>query len=142
MIIKTGVLLSGLCAALLYLLWLQNPDDDLFLFVSSNRAIVISRVILAAIFIIISFRQHFTYKETRFIFGITATLLTVFGFIGISIQSVDYGLIGVINPLDYLYFIGTGLMMLLTPLTYKHRWTLFSRGVGTQTRLEPQVSRH
>ncbi len=110
MTIRVIALVTSACAACLYLFSVQEPNDPYFYLVSSNSAVVVIRLVLSAILVSLVFKSKFTYRLTHRLYGGLALALLVFGVSGIVIAPLDYALFNIIKPLDFIFFIGIGLV--------------------------------
>lgn len=140
MIIKLTALIMSLCVALLFLLGLRNPTDVLFLFVSYNQAMTVIRVLVMALFVLLVIRSRFTYWETRVFYGVLGITLVGLSMVGILVESIDYRFIATIKPLDYLFFMGSGMMLAFLSLHYEHSRKFFSRPPLRQRQMQLKIS--
>ncbi|HEU5004886.1 MAG TPA: hypothetical protein VFT49_02240 [Candidatus Saccharimonadales bacterium] len=138
MTIKVTALLTSASVALMYVLSAVIPNDPYFFLISSNIAVAIGRVLLAAILVQLVFRNKF-----RTIYGHVAScaagcVLIGFGIAGIVIAPLDYSLFSYIKPLDYIFMIGSGLLLTHAALGYERgteRLPRLSRPRNLQLRL-------
>lgn len=116
---KITALTMSVCAAVLYLFSWTSPNDPLFFFVSNNSFIAIARLLVAGGLIWLSYKKRFHFKGVKLLLGLTAIALIAFGAITISIPTLYNSLYGLVNPLDYLFFITGGFFLAASVLGIK-----------------------
>lgn len=107
------------CAAALYMLGLQSPNDPLLLFISGNPLFSSLRLILAISLLIISFKSRFKHKISGQASLYVGIALAISSIIGLAYVPAEYSLYTYVKPLDYFMILQIGLTYSLIGLTYK-----------------------
>lgn len=138
MTIKITAITASVCAVLLYVLATIFPNDPYFYVISSNPAVIIGRLVLAALLVWLAFRHKFKTAYGHRIAAGTGLAMVFFGIAGIIIPPMTYSLFSLFKPMDYMFFIESGIILNLAALTYQRgteRFPRISRPRNTQLRL-------
>ncbi|HVX58877.1 MAG TPA: hypothetical protein VG964_04085 [Candidatus Saccharimonadales bacterium] len=99
---------------------------------------IIGRLVLAALLIWLAFRPRFKMVHGHRISSFIGIFMIIFGVTGIIIPPMTYSLFTYFKPMDYMFFIESGIILNLAALTYQRgteRFPRLSRPRNTQLRL-------
>ena len=113
-------LATGIVALDVYLQSQLHSGDPLFLVVSSNLAINMIMVVLAALAVSVSFRKHFSNWYSYAATASAAGLLLIIGGAGMFLSNVLYMLPPAILPLNYIMMLQCGIVLAASALSYQH----------------------
>jgi hypothetical protein len=97
-----------------------HSDDALFLVTSSNFAVNIALLGLAAAAVGVSFKDKFKMWESYLANMVMGVTLLFVGSIGVIYTSLDNYFSGLLKPLDYFIIIELGIIYGIFSLTYSH----------------------
>lgn len=138
MTIKVTAITVSVCVVLLYILATLFPNDPYFYLISSNSAVSIGRLIVAAGLINLAFKKKFTTGYGHRLAAGLAIAAVGFGMAGIVIPPMTYSLFNYFKPMDYLFLIESGVIYGLAAASYERgtkRFPRLSRPRNTQLRL-------
>ncbi len=106
---------------------LFDSHSLLFEFVSVGQGAVIVHVGMAMILAIISLKGHFNLKMSRYISGVSGTVLLLFALLNVFYPVLQ----GVLKPYDYLFVVELGIILSLAGWGYEAKPELLNQSLFT-----------
>lgn len=121
MYIKMVSLVLATCVAELFAYGLQAPSDPMFLFISNSPAVVLLRLLLAAVLVFIAFRGRFNHRESRSAAKVIGIALACLGIVGMYSQPIINFFSDYIKVCDFMLMVSFGLALVIASLTLPTR---------------------
>lgn len=112
-------LLTGLGVLDVYLQSLYRSSDPLFLFISNNKGVLLTQLLLAVIVVAISFKKSFRYRLSHLVCYGLALALGTFGLVGMVDAQLTNALYNWVKPVDFMISLDYAVCLGICALSFK-----------------------